>query len=176
MTTVTNVCEQIKDLRSMLKQAFLPMPQDMPQQQQMDPAMMQQMQMQQGGMPPQGMPPQQGGQPPMDPAMMQQGGQPPMDPAQGGQMPQQDPMQIIEQLTQGLEEIFGVVQEMSQALEQMGQKMQEHEQKMEIIVSALDQPGSMPGGMQGGPEAMGMGGMQPEMVQGMEQMAPPGMM
>lgn len=136
----------LTDLRAMLqKQAFMPMPPDMPQQpQQMDPAMQQQMMAQQGGMP-QGQP--------MDPAMQQQmmaqGGQMPQDPAaQGGQPPQDDQGQIFEQIIGALQETQQVLQEQDQRIAQMEQGMQQMGQMVQQLMTSLQDPAPMSQGVQ----------------------------
>jgi|SRR5882672_2677825 len=172
LTALQKLRDSIATIRGelMTKKAFLPMPGDMPQQMQPgqgDPA-------QQGappqGAPPQGAPPQgappQAGPPPQDPS---QGGQPPMDPsqAQGAPPPSQggqpDLGQVVDQLTQGLEEIFGIVQELGQAQQQLQAQHTQTEQKIDVIVRALDQPAPAPAGMQQGMPQDPMQGGQPPM-------------
>jgi hypothetical protein len=199
LTALQKLRDSIATLRGelMTKKAFLPMPGDMPQQMQPgqgDPA--QQGAPPQGappqgappqgappqgappqGAPPQGAPPQgapppqdpsQGGQPPMDPSQMPQGGPPP---AQGGQP---DLAQVVDQLTQGLEEIFGIVQELGQAQQQLQAQHTQTEQKIDVIVRALDQPAPAPAGMQQGiPMDPSQGGQPPMDPNAMMQQGPP---
>lgn len=91
--------------------------------------------------------------------------------------------QVIDQLTQGLEEIFGIVQELGQAQQQLQAQHTQTEQKIDVIVRALDQPGPAPAGMgqPGGQppmDPMAQGGQPPMdpamMQQGMPQGPPPG--
>lgn len=150
---ISDVLAAIAETRASIKKAFLPMPGDMPQQMApggappMDPAMAAQGAPPPGAMPPGAMPP--GGAPPMDPAMAAQGAAP-VDPAaaQGALPPgaQPDSMQIIEQVVQGLEELFGLVQQLGQAVDQLAANVNQQEQKIGVIVNELSQPAPMPAG------------------------------
>ncbi len=89
--------------------------------------------------------------------------------------------QVVDQLVQGLEEMFGIVQEMGQGMEQLQAENSQIKQQIDIIVKALDQPAPAPAGMgqPGGqppmdPMMQAQGGQPADPMQAaMQQQGPP---
>lgn len=149
-----DIRDTIRALRDHLKkEAFIPMPGDVPQQSAPPPMP------QGGGMPPEAagqMPPQ--GAPPMqDPSMMQGGGMPPQaagpDPAMADANGE-----VIEQLLQGMQELAQVFQQFGQEIEKriapleqgmdqmsqtIGQMAEEQKKVMEIVTQNAAMDGSI---------------------------------
>jgi len=74
--------------------------------------------------------------------------------------------QVIDQLAQGLEEMFQVVQQLSQGLQTLQATQTQTSQKIDIIVNELNQPAPAPAAMQQPPAvdpsaAAQMAGMPP---------------
>lgn len=154
--------DTLRGIKAQIKQAFTPMPQDMPQQAMagappMDPAMM-------GGAMPPGAPPMDpamaGGAapmpaqaaPPMDPAMAggaMPPGAPPMDPTAGGApVPPEDIGAVIDQVMASMEEIIGVIQELGAQNQELSARLDALEQAQQTLIEDLQNPAPMDGSIQ----------------------------